>query len=225
MDSVNVVLVQSVVSELIKAGSFWMIVGSISLPFVLIGAYTIYKAVKGSKKSSGTGQTSVNFNTSDNNRHVCASHAGLEKKITKVMDQNVEIISSIDELSIWVQRTDNQMVTVKRRKTIMEAKVIDTLKMFWDDTYREFAVAKASLYIDFILDNIDMINNENSFELFKEKFQNEGKGVYDLAVKVLGKCAADRFYKDHESLIIRYLNDVKHIYSDKLNDKIKTPYF
>jgi len=144
----------------------------------------------------------------------CNSHTGLIEHLDN-------IVIKLDELSLWIQKKNSEDVSEKQRRLIMRSKVMDVLPMFYDNAVKSFAVAKSILFIDFTLENLEVLKQENGYCLFEQMFTNKAEEALHKGEEILGEEIARAFYSsNHTGSVLRYLVDIKKIAEDETNDKV-----
>ena len=132
-----------------------------------------------------------------------------------------EIKSSIDEFGLWIQKKDSEDVSKKRRRYIMRSKVMDVLPMFYDVDVRRFAVAKATMFIDFVMENLELLKQDGGYDLFQQIFINKADESLSVGSDIIGEDRAKKFYEDtHNASVLEYLVNVEKINVDETNDKV-----
>jgi len=170
---------------------------------------------------NGLNQRQVNRDTNEKvnviskkEDHVCNAHNGM-------IDLLMSIKADIDEVSLFVQKKDNEQVSEKKRSVIMRSKVMDVLPMFYDADIKKFAVAKSTMFIGFVLDNLELLNQKDGYDLFKQMFINKAEEAINVGVHIIGKDRVDKFYaSSHKYSVKEYLINIRKIHIDTTNDKV-----
>lgn len=141
--------------------------------------------------------------------------------IVEIRDRMDKIDDAIDSLSLWMQKKNSEDVSKDQRLRIMRSKVMGVLDMFYDKDMRAFVVAKSTMFIGFILENMEVIKQDNGYCLFEQMFVNKAEESFGVAMDIIGHDKAKCFYDNiHNKSVKEYLVSTKKIYEDETNDKI-----
>jgi len=137
----------------------------------------------------------------------------LDVKLVEIKDSQDAFLADVKEL----MRKKTFEEEVQRKHDV----IVANAAAFLHDNkgVHDFAIIKAERLMDFVMANYRTMWSSN-FQLFKEKVYALAQSVKDEGTVLAGKDYTEFFYNMyHTSSTTKYLNDVKEIFADKVNNK------